>query len=605
MGTLSSSELAAISAGIPDLRQVGDKLLVPFSVAPIPDAAVLWLNCRWFSQRGLAIGCDPALRSRVEAWVLEQFAVSTPAARDTSGPDERVAYADRYGDPGGTSPHGGSGRVATIGNFQVKGVGPTPLVGSATWIHSHGHVSLNEAICEAIYGELLDLELPFGAIPVIAIIETGETFRTPQSVGKDIRRALIVRPAILRPAHMLRAPLFVPASNTAPFGPGSDAARTYGVIDYVAGLNESERARLNIPRNIADLFERFAIQAASADVLRLYTGGLFAGNVSMDGAVLDFGVARAMYTWASVRLHAHAQGFGRDLDRLASSARAMQFYATKARCAETQWFAHAVDQAALRRIYANSQLSIFGKLWGDELLDSESRLQIRSAMQRYFEKQQRIQLRERWDGKRPGVDWIHSMLIRDVEASGTKALTPEWELACSIRNLIRNAQGEFRSAADLCWRSASRVLQPRPEVDRQRLESRIKQVLGNAPAGFGARRITALIDKTVGRCRRWWPTCPPGLGVISQRVHHGCSALEVIDGRSGERRWWIEGLMSGDRYLWGRSCLPEADLDRLCPRVRGHNWQCLLEGCALPDTLNGQLSVLPQMKYGSPPAWWS
>jgi hypothetical protein len=269
------------------LAEFGSKLLVPFGVQPLPNARVLWLNRRWLTQQELPFA---------EAALLEQFAISTPG--------ERIVHADRYGDPRGTSPHGGSGRVATIGKFQVKGIGPTPLVGDATWIHSHGHMSLTEAICEAIFGEILDQELPFGAVPAIAIIDCGEVMKTPHG---ELRRALVVRPAALRPAHLLRAASFVPSTGLA-VTPSPDATRVREAIAHLASMKDVDLARLHLPRDIAELLDRLAQQAATADALRLFTGGLFASNVSLTGAILDFGVARALYSWASLQLHAHAQG---------------------------------------------------------------------------------------------------------------------------------------------------------------------------------------------------------------------------------------------------------------------------------------------------------
>ena len=229
---------------------------------------------------------------------------------------DRTVHADRYGDPRGTSPHGGSGRVATVGRFQVKGIGRTPLVGDATWIHSHGLMSLTEAVCEGIHGEILDAELPFGALPVIAIIDCGETMKTPHD---ELRRALAVRPAALRPAHLLRAASFVGATDLV-VTPSPDAARVRDAISRVASMSDADRSQINLPRDLADLLDRLARQAATADALRLFTGGLFAGNVSLTGALLDFGVARALYSWASLQLHSHARGFGQDLERLVNFA---------------------------------------------------------------------------------------------------------------------------------------------------------------------------------------------------------------------------------------------------------------------------------------------
>jgi hypothetical protein len=182
------------------LREDGGSLDARREVRPLLNARVLWTIERWFASQRLAIARDADLRGRDEEWLLEKFAVGAGNGSETSQIERRTVFADRIGDSHGISPHGGRGRVATIGHFQVKGIGPTQLVGDATWMHSHGHMSLTEAVAEAIFGELLDQELPFGAVPVIAIIDTGESCRVPDV---DVPRALIVRPAVFRPAHLM------------------------------------------------------------------------------------------------------------------------------------------------------------------------------------------------------------------------------------------------------------------------------------------------------------------------------------------------------------------------------------------------------------------
>src|SRR5215469_14635939 len=173
---LTANELAAISSDVPDLCQIGTSILVPFRACRLVEPTVAWINDRWFAERGLLTHIDGALRRRVCDWMLNSFAITAVAERQTPSDIEQavLGQADRYGSSSGTSPHGGSGRVATVGRFQVKGVGRTPLVGAGVpWIHSHGVASMREAVYEAIMGEIFNAELPFGSIPVIAIVDAG------------------------------------------------------------------------------------------------------------------------------------------------------------------------------------------------------------------------------------------------------------------------------------------------------------------------------------------------------------------------------------------------------------------------------------------------
>ena len=165
----------ALDTALPRLSEFGSQLLVPFTVNRLPRPSVLWLNCRWFRRQGLCVAPNTTSRRQVETILLDNFAYLVAAQKGDDGlSGSKVVFADRYGDPGGLSPHGGSGRVANIGRFQIKGIGPTPLVGTATWMHSHGMVTIDEAVCEAIFAELMNAELPYGSAPVIAIVDTGE-----------------------------------------------------------------------------------------------------------------------------------------------------------------------------------------------------------------------------------------------------------------------------------------------------------------------------------------------------------------------------------------------------------------------------------------------
>ncbi len=57
--------------------------------------------------------------------------------------------------------------------FQVKGIGITPLLAqNMSKSHSHGKLFLDEAISEAIWGEICHRHLPYGSIRTLAIIKT-------------------------------------------------------------------------------------------------------------------------------------------------------------------------------------------------------------------------------------------------------------------------------------------------------------------------------------------------------------------------------------------------------------------------------------------------
>ena len=130
---------------------------------------------------------------------------------------------------------GACGRVTIIGKFQAKGIGQTPLVGQgAPAGHSHGCMSLAEAVLEALFAEIAAAEFPCAAVPIIAIMDTGLTFSSPDPEDKydqNVPRAIAVRPAAVRIAHAERAPLFKSSVTGFANVQATDALRTKEIID--------------------------------------------------------------------------------------------------------------------------------------------------------------------------------------------------------------------------------------------------------------------------------------------------------------------------------------------------------------------------------------
>jgi hypothetical protein len=142
----------------------------------------------------------------------------------------RVEWADRYGGVG-AGKGGGSGRCSSFDGLQTKGVGRTALAPpEGDENHSSGTLVLLEAAAEAVFSRIYQIALPFGAVPVHAIIWTGGRFIRGRSGGmQDIRmRTLAVRPFVARPAHFMRNPDFMPGREPAGAefrGLSADAAR--------------------------------------------------------------------------------------------------------------------------------------------------------------------------------------------------------------------------------------------------------------------------------------------------------------------------------------------------------------------------------------------
>ncbi len=194
----------------------------------LKNAQVAWVNIDLLRQLGFEIPAE-GITQELEEKILESFAYVVPSELIPKGKlteKTKIFYADRYGGQGMGGSEG-SGRAAGAGLFQVKGIGRTPLASELptefdpviTWNpkswspteiykniksrlstlhHSHGGATLREAMAEAIWGEILNRELPFGANRVLAVITTD------LKIGvMNESRALIVRQNSLRPAHFM------------------------------------------------------------------------------------------------------------------------------------------------------------------------------------------------------------------------------------------------------------------------------------------------------------------------------------------------------------------------------------------------------------------
>ena len=283
---------------------LGEHIGVPFEVRHLPRARLLWLNERWLNEAGLA---SQDARASFAARLLRDFAV-TSCASDVPGTGEcpHTLYADRYGGTGGAQ-HGGSGRCGSKDGFIAKGIGKTPLVDENVDIyHKNGRMSVEEAIREAINAEIADRELPWGAVPIVAIIDAGFDFPYGQK-AESRRAAIVIRPSFIRPAHFERS-IFFGAGGRRDSPQFRDALRVRDATRTVVA------APAIYPPLLA-MFRRFAQQVGAARALRLWQGRFLTSNVSIDGALVDFGSFRAVPNWRRT-LGLAGECFGAELEQL-------------------------------------------------------------------------------------------------------------------------------------------------------------------------------------------------------------------------------------------------------------------------------------------------
>lgn len=258
---------------------------VPVPLSRLPAARVVWIN-QWAMHDDPMFEVCGGTAESYAAHILQScaYAVAEPEVRDGT----ITGFADRYGGQG-IGHNGGSGRAVVLNGYHVKGVGRTPLIGVQTNAsHASGGAYLEECVRETIFSELVAAEFPGGSVPTLAIIDTGrvQKWNTPDGVLVE-RRCLLVRPALLRPAHFERAPKYL--SGYAKEG-YLDDLRVRRAFDRAASMWTAD--------GVYNAFRAFGVawaeQLAYAFVHRLPHGGDTTSNIALDGRLLDFGAMTAV-----------------------------------------------------------------------------------------------------------------------------------------------------------------------------------------------------------------------------------------------------------------------------------------------------------------------
>lgn len=296
---------------------------VPVPLKRLAGARLLWLNRRAIPEdpQFAAMGGDEDayVRHILDACAYEIDA-TLPFSPDAPGGADLVGFADRYGGAG-IGQNGGSGRGIHFNGYQIKGIGRTPLVSRLTKeSHASGGAYLEECVRETIFSEVVATEFPYGAVPTLAIIDTGhiQTWHTPLGM-KNERRTLLIRPCFLRPAHFERALGFV------------SGARKEGIQDHarVVRMFEGTAAILG-QTSLRDMYDGFwtkwARQLAYSFVHRLPHGSNTTSNISLDGRLVDFGAMSAVPSWSNTATVFFHQPFREQFDCIIRSIKSLSYY---------------------------------------------------------------------------------------------------------------------------------------------------------------------------------------------------------------------------------------------------------------------------------------
>src|SRR5690242_11218927 len=207
--TLDPAALGIADFGAsPVLRVLGQNCFVEFTAVNVP-GKVVWCNFDLAREAGFDVPPSNRLTASLHDQLIEALSFRVLRPNEEAGPRRTITmYADKYW---GVWPFLGGARAGFLpyGNFYLKGIGLTPAFKPSPddeFVHSHGGLTLDEAMLEAIVGEVNTNIFTHGSARMLAIIDLGEQIVFPD--GSTYPAVLGVRAGRqLRPAHLLAHPI--------------------------------------------------------------------------------------------------------------------------------------------------------------------------------------------------------------------------------------------------------------------------------------------------------------------------------------------------------------------------------------------------------------
>lgn len=312
-------DLEALNQNL-SLPDLSDNFYQSFKVRRLRNSRLLWLDEAYFFKLGYNV-FDKEVFTKISNYLLDNFGVMSTANQELAKHmigKEKTLYADRYG-ASGISFHGGSGRCGTLRSYNAKGIGITPLVSSESdfW-HKSGLLWLSHCIREVIHGAIADGELPYGGVPVVAIIDTGIDVKPMSYSPKAERCGIVVRPNFIRHSHFERA-MYFGSAGFINSDQEIDARRTKEAVK-----SANKRIVRNEFPKLEEIYIRASSQVGAARALRLWHGEFISQNVAVDGALIDHGSFRSVADWRRT-LGQNKQVFGREEVQLKIAAKSLWF----------------------------------------------------------------------------------------------------------------------------------------------------------------------------------------------------------------------------------------------------------------------------------------
>ena len=188
------------------LEVLGPDMFATVTAVTVP-GKVIWCNFDLARALGFDVPAVNSMSPDLHEQLLQAISFKALQPEEDAGNQPTVTlYADKYGGDG-IAPALGSSRSAFLpfGNLFIKGVGFTPLFrhnDPEDFSHSHGGLGMDEAVSEAMWGEINAKLFGKDSARVLAIIDLDDYTVWPD--GSRIPRVVIARCGNqLRPAHVL------------------------------------------------------------------------------------------------------------------------------------------------------------------------------------------------------------------------------------------------------------------------------------------------------------------------------------------------------------------------------------------------------------------
>jgi hypothetical protein len=272
-------------AASPVLRVLGQICFAEFTAVNVP-GKVVWCNFDLAREVGFDVPPSHQLTRKFHDQLIETLSFRRLRPNEDAGTRQTITmYADKYW---GVYPILGGGRAGFLpyGNFYIKGVGVTSLFkrepDDHDFIHSHGGMTLEEAMLEAIGGEVDTNIFTHGSTRMLAIIDLGEHIVFPD--GSKHVAVLAVRVGRhLRPAHLLAYPIQRNGLLLARF---IRMARATGQL-VTRKDTAADTETIDVKQTLLRIIDDHARTASEQFRWRLLHGAISSSNMELSGAMLD------------------------------------------------------------------------------------------------------------------------------------------------------------------------------------------------------------------------------------------------------------------------------------------------------------------------------